>query len=242
MKLAISSKWSAFIVFSMLFLAAPLFATTGMLQCLFKHISPAQSGLAAEISPQHKDLARRIVEKEKSLDFKIVKVHNDLTPFLKLSDSLDEASAEQISGLIDVSVNGYPIKKVESSPQGYTLIPVRYDQPLQIEVSLGRGHATSLLEVVKSRAKTQGVEFPSWTDSRFMHLLNLVSFRFTFDRPLDKETEEYFLSVILCEHEQLEKIISQPTPDSVYALAKKYGRPGWFDICIDLPQVKPIES
>lgn len=241
MKLEISGVFSALAIFIALSLAQVTHADNmGLLQSLFKRISPARSALvASEVSPQHKDLTSRLISKGL---VRTVKVHHDFTPFLNLSDNIDPETAEKISGLIDFTVNGYPIKKQEKNSSGYTLIPVRYDQPLQIEMALNRGNATSLLEIIKKNAKTQGVALPSWSESRLMGLLNLVSFRFLFERPLDKETEDYFLSVILCEQNDFAQLISEPSADSFYSLAKKYGQPGLLDFSFNLPRIEPIQS
>lgn len=235
MKSEISGAFSALVIFTLLSLTLGVHAdNTGLLQSLFKRISSARSGLAAELPPQHKDITSRLMGKGL---MKTIKVHHDFTPFLNLSDFIDSETAEKISNLIDFSINGYAIKKQSAYSDGYTIVPVRTDQPIKIEVALNRGNATSLLEVAK--AKTA---LPAWSSYSFMKLLNLMSFRITYERPLDKETEDYYLSNLLCEQEDLESLISAPTSDAMISLAKKYGSPGWFDISINLPQIKPIES
>lgn len=239
MKSEISGTWSLVALFTLLSLTASAEENGGLVQSLMKRISSTRSGLASELSPQHKDLTSRLVGKGL---MKTVKIHNDFVPFLNCSDAMDPITAEKINGLIEFSVNGYPLKKHANNSDSYTLIPVRYDQPLQIQMSLNRGNATSLLDILKNKAKTQGVHLPSWTDSRFMNLINLVSCHFIFERPLDRETEDYFLSVILCEQEDFAQLISDPTTDMFYDLAKKYGQPGWFDISFNLPRIKPIDS
>lgn len=234
MKLEMNGVFSTLILFVSLSWAALAQANNaGLLQGLFKRIAPAQSGIASELSPQHKDITSRLIGKGL---MKTVKVHNDFTPFLKLADDMDPDTAEKISSLIDFSINGYSIKKENANSNGYTIIPVRVDKPIQIEVALNRGNATSLLEVAKTKTT-----LPSWSDSSFMRLLNLVSFRITYARPLDKETEDYYLSNLICEQDDLAQLISDPKADTFYTLAKKYGQPGWFDISINLPTIKPIE-
>src|SRR5260221_12636166 len=109
MKLEISGAFSTLILFASLTLASFAQANNaGLLQGLFKRISPARAGIASELSPQHKDITSRLLGKGL---MRTVKVHNDFTPFLKLADDMDVATAEKISGLIDFSINGYSIKK-----------------------------------------------------------------------------------------------------------------------------------
>lgn len=237
MKLEISGVFSTLALYSALSFAVPTHANLGLFQSLFKRISSARCGLASEVSTQHKDLTNRLLSQ--SL-VKTVKVHHDFTPFLKLSDNLDAETAEKISGLIDFTVNGFPIRKTDISANAYTLIPVRQDQPLIIEMSINRGNVSSLLEIIKNNAKNQGVALPSWSESRLMRILNYFSFRVNFERPLDKETEDYFLSVILCEQNDFAQLISEPNADSIYALAKKYGQPGLFDFSLNLPRIEPV--
>ncbi|CAN5177973.1 hypothetical protein BH09DEP1_BH09DEP1_7410 [soil metagenome] len=234
MKLEIRSAFSTLVLLTSLFDASFAQANSARyLQSLFKRMSPARAGIASELSPQHKDITSRLMSQGL---MRTVKVHHDFTPFLKLSDFMDPETAEKISGLVDFSINGYSIKKKDANANPYTLIPVRIGQPITIEVALNRGNATSLLEVAKSKAT-----LPSWSDSSLMKLLDLVSFRITYKRPLDKENSDYYLSSLICEQEDLANLISEPTSDAFYSLAKKYGHPGWFDINIDLPEIQPIE-
>lgn len=234
MKLEMNGVLSTLILFASLALAPFAQANNaGLLQGLFKRIAPARSGIASELSPQHKDITSRLIGQGL---MKTVKVHNDFTPFLKLADDMDPDTAEKISGLIDFSINGYSIKKANANSHGYTIIPVRVDKPIQIEVALNRGNATLLLEVAKTKTT-----LPAWSDSSFMRLLNLVSFRITYERPLDKETEDYYLSNLICEQNDLAELISNPNSKTLYSLATKYGQPGWFDISINLPTIKPLE-
>lgn len=231
MKLEISSVLSTLVLFTLFTMASFAHANNaGYLQSLLKRFSPTRGGIASELSPQHKDITSRLMSQGL---MRTVKVHHDFTPFLKLSDSIDPEMAEKINGLVDFSINGYSIKKQPANPNSYTLIPVRVDQPITIEVALSRGNATSLLEVAKSKTN-----LPAWSNSSFMKLLDLVSFRITYKRPLDKENTDYFLSNLICEQEDLANLISEPTSDALYSLAKKYGHPGWFDINIDLPTIK----
>ena len=234
MKLEISSVFTTLVLFTSFTMAPFAHANSaGYLQSLLKRFSPARGGIASELSPQHKDITSRLMSQGL---MRTVKVHHDFTPFLKLSDFIDPETAEKISGLVDFSINGYSIKKQHTNQNSYTLVPVRIDQPITIEVALNRGNATSLLEVAKSKA-----ELPSWSNSSFMKLLDLVSFRITYKRPLDRENNEYYLSNLICEQEDLAGLISEPTSDGIYSLAKKYGHPGWFNINIDLPEIQ-IES
>lgn len=232
MKLEIRNVLGALVLFTSLSLASSAHAdNTSYLKSLFKRLSPARSGIASELSPQHKDITSRLIGQGL---MRTVKVHNDFIGFLNLSDFMDPVTAEKISELIEFSINGYAIKKKNAS--GYTIIPVRQDQPIKIEIALNRGNATLLLEIIKSK-----VALPSWTDSSLMQLLNLMSFRITYERPLDRENNEYFLSNFICEQEDLANFISEPAPDALMGLVKKHGSPGWFDINIDLPRIKPIE-
>jgi hypothetical protein len=234
MKLEMNGVLSTLILFASLALAPFAQANNaGLLQGLFKRIAPARSGIASELSPQHKDLTSRILGQGL---MRMIKVHDDFPSFLKLSDFINTETAEQISGLVDFSINGHSIKKKDINSNGYTIIPVRINQPITIEIMLNRGNATSLLEVAKTKAT-----LPSWADSSFMRLLNLVSFRITYERPLDKETEDYYLSNLICEQNDLAELISNPNSKTLYSLATKYGQPGWFDISINLPTIKPLE-
>lgn len=235
MKLEMNGVFSTLTLFATLSLASVTQANNaGLLQSLFKHITPAGSGIASELSPQHKDITSRLFGKGL---VRTIKVHDDIPLFLQLSDFINTKTAEQISGLVDFSVNGISIKKKNTNSNGYTIIPVRIDQPITIEIMLNRGNATSLLKVAKTKTT-----LPAWSDSSFMRLLDLVSFRITYERPLDKETEDYYLSNLICEQDDLAQLISDPKSDTLYYLAKKYGQPGWFDISINLPQIKTLES
>lgn len=235
MKSEISGKRSVLALFTLLLLASTIHAENGgLLQCLMSRISPAHSGLASEVSTQHKEITRRLIGKGL---MRTIKVHHDFTPFLELSDFIDANTAEKISNLVDFSINGYEIKRGNVTGESFTIIPVRADKPIKIEVALNRGNATSLLQVAKTKAT-----LPPWSNSSFTKLLDLMSFRMTYERPLDKEIEDYYLSSLLCEQEDLAQLISQPTSDALYTLVKKHGSPGWFDICINLPQIKPIDS
>lgn len=236
MKLEMSGVFSTLVIFTSLFLALPTHAdNAGLLQSLFKRISPARSGLASELSPQHKDITSRLIGQGL---VRTVKVRHDFTPFLNLADNIDPETAEKISSLIDFKINGYSIKKPDENGNSETIIPVRIDQPIKIEISLNRWNATSLLNVAKSKTA-----LPSWSDSSLMKFLNCMSFHITYQRPLDKENTEYCLSNLICEQEDLAQLISEPNPDMIYALAKKYGQPGWLlDFSLNLPEIKPIES
>lgn len=235
MKLEMNGVFSTLILFVSLTLAPLAQAdNTGLLQSLFKRISPTRSGIASELSPQHKDITSRLIGQGL---MRTIKVHHDFTPFLKLSDCIDANTAEKISNLVDFSINGYTIKKNDTNSNDYTIIPVRTDQPITIEVTLNRGNATSLLEVAKSKA-----DLPSWSDSSFMRLLDLISFRITYQRPLDKDNNEYCLSNLICEQTDLAGLINQPSPDALVSMLRKHGHPGWFDININLPQIEPIEA
>lgn len=235
MKLEMNGVFSTLMLFVSLTCASLAQANNaGLLQGLFKRIAPAQSGIASELSPQRKDLTSRLLGKGL---MRMIKVHDDFPSFLKLSDFINTETAEQISGLVDFSINGHSIKKKDTNSNGYTIIPVRIDQPITIEIMLNRGNVTSLIEVAKTKTK-----LPSWSDSSFMRLLDLVSFRITYERPLDKNNNEYCLSNLICEQENLASLISEPTSDALITMLKQHGHPGWFDISINLPQIKPIES
>ncbi len=166
--------------------------------------------------------------------FKNVKIYNNFSDFLSLSNHIDEDMASKLANYVEFKVNGFPIAKPQSPDQmAYTWVPLQLNKPMKIQMTFNRWYASSLLSLVKAK-----VALPSWTSSRLVTLLDLLSLDICYERSLEATPDdEYFIADIICQNSTITKIINEPKSDSVYDLVKNYGTPGFFNLSINLPRV-----
>lgn len=232
MKQEMSRALSTVNLFLFLSLAHTATAQESILQSLVKRISPTSDALASESSLQQKHLAHHLAGRTL---FKNVKIYNNFSDFLSLSNHIDEDMASKLANFVEFKVNGFPIAKPKSPEQlAYTWVPLQLNKPMKIQMTFNRWYASSLLSLIKSK-----VALPNWTSSRLVTLLDLVSLDISYERSLESTPDdEYFIADIICQNNTITKIINEPKSDSVYDLVKNYGSPGFFNLTINLPRVE----
>ena len=168
MKQEISRALSTVSLFLFLTGAHTAPAQDSILQSLVKRMSSTSDALACESSLQQKHLAHHLAGRTL---FKNVKIYNNFSDFLSLSNHIDEDMASKLANYVEFKVNGFPIAKPQSPDQmAYTWVPLQLNKPMKIQMTFNRWYASSLLSLVKAK-----VALPSWTSSRLVTLLDLLS-------------------------------------------------------------------
>lgn len=181
---------------------------------------------------------QRTPREERNL-IKSVYFTNDIREFLQLNDEFgqDPELLQRLLEHFSFTINGFEIKPGETK-----LIAIRSDKPFKFEmVAKSCGKIASLVSLAKKTTQ-------DWVKSTAINLLNLLSFRISYECPLHEHNLHHnnihYMADLIYEHPDMVRVLNNPDPDNLFKIIKKNGVtwPEWFALSLQLPEINNSNS